>query len=207
MNNLSVISSRINSFGKLDRAKRKTISHQTVYLRTATLADDPILESNLSGMSEEYLKSLMISEEAKEIINGVGDEYVQALPNIKEPVTNVSKLIPKLNTFFNIVEGKLPSIDDISIEIRPAPLMAHSVYYFAQQSKELQEIEDKVREVLTHYEVPTEAVNLVIRMDGVISYKELTHLMTLLSVLLREISYEFEFIPGRVIGTFTTISE
>lgn len=207
MININAIASRIDAYGNLSRARLKTISHQTVYLRTATLSDDPLLEVNLSGMHEDYLRTLMQRNDFKELLVRLGDHYIDALPKRDQPIFSLSSVVPELNDFFTEVQGTLPAISELSLEIRPAPLFSHSVHYFVDVAENKEELEEKVRQLLTENDIPSEAVNLIVRMDNMVSYKELTHLMTVMSIILREMAFESGFIPGRVIGNFAMISE
>lgn len=206
MQNISKMTDRLTSYGKPTRTGEIAIQHQTVFIRTAALGDDDLVDNNYSGFSDARLTDILHSAPFQVAVNNIAQCFEDNVANVEEqffPVIDFNAGYEKLR---QTVVKTLPEISDLRIEIRQAQVFSQNVYYFVKNKKDVTEFEDQFRQMLAENDLPAETVNLIFTCHTSTTLSQMYEVMTILSILLRETAKEAMFVPGRVIGNFSQIT-
>lgn len=197
---------RLITYGMTDRSFKKSIHHQVVFVKTMSLSDDELVDTNLSGLQHQYLESLLRRDDFKALVDIIADSYERNLPETEQFFSFQEFLVP-FNAFSKTIQADIPPIESFELELRPAQVFSHNLYHFIKDHVDVTEIETKARTLLAEYELPAEMINLIFSSSKSMNFKQLAHTLTILSLLLREAALEVGFVPGRAVGKVTSITE
>lgn len=207
MQNISKMADRLTSYGKPTRSGEIGIQHQTVFIRTAALGDDDLVDNNYSGLSDDRLVDVIRSEPFQYVVEKIAQCFEENVANKFEQFFEVVDFTEAYETIRQSVVKSLPQLSEVRIEIRPAQVFSQNVYYFVKNKKDLPEFEEKVRAMLAENDSPAETVNLIFNAPSSVTLAQMYEIMTVLSILLRETAKDAMFVPGRVIGNFNQITK
>lgn len=197
---------RLLAFSSLDRSGKKAIQLQTVFAKTMSLSDDEIVDVNISGLQYQYLESLIKRDDFTHLVDLICNSYEKNLPELQQ-FFSFREFVEPFNNFAKSIQVDIPPLDSFQLELRPAQVFSHSLYYFVKDHEKNADIESKARTLLAEYDLPAEMINLTFSCIDPMNFKQLTHTLTVLSLILREAALEAGFVPGRSIGTLNTITE
>lgn len=197
---------RLTTYGMIDRGGRKAIQHQTVFVKTMALSDEELVDTNPSGFQHHYLESLTKRDDFKDLVDIIADAYERNLPELKQ-FFEFPEFLDAFNAFAKTIQGDIPPVKSFQLELRPAQVFSHNLYHFVKEHENLKEIEERARSLLADYNLPGEMINLIFTNNSEINFKQLTHTLTILSLLLREAALDIGFVPGRSVGNLTSLTE
>lgn len=207
MQNISKMSDRLMGYGRVNRAGETAIQHQVVFIRTAPLGDEDLVDNNYSSLSNDHLLDMLKTKSFTDMVAVLADTFEENVANINEQFFSVNGLCEAYETFRKGFIRNLPDLTDFRIEIRAAQVFSQNVYYFVKNNDNIDEVEDQFRKLMADNGLPAETVNLSFNSLNSVSIDQLYELMTIFSILLREAAKEAMFVPGRVIGNFNQITK
>ncbi|CAM8750654.1 hypothetical protein CENTIMANUS_00043 [Klebsiella phage vB_KpM_Centimanus] len=207
MQNITKMADRLTSYGKATRTGEIGIQHQTVFIRTAALDDDDLVDNNYSGFSGGRLLDVMRTEPFKAMVDRIGQCFEDNVANTDDQFFPVQNFNSPYETFCQEEIKSLPALTEVRIEIRQAQVFSQNVYYFVKNKKDVSEFEDQFRQMLAENDLPAETVNLIFTVPNSVTLAQMYELMTIFSIVLRETAKDAMFVPGRVIGNFNQITK
>lgn len=207
MQNITKMADRLTSYGKATRTGEIGIQHQTVFIRTAALDDDDLVDNNYSGFSGGRLLDVMRTEPFKAMVDRIGQCFEDNVANTDDQFFPVQNFNSPYETFCQEEIKSLPALTEVRIEIRQAQVFSQNVYYFVKNKKDVSEFEDQFRQMLAENDLPAETVNLIFTVPNSVTLAQMYELMTIFSIVLRETAKDTMFVPGRVIGNFNQITK
>lgn len=199
---------RLSTYSHISRAGVKTINHQVVFLKTVPLSDDDDnVDTNQSGLQSSYLDTLITRDDFDDLVELITASYEENLMKVKEQFFSFREFTEPFNAFVKNIQVDIPPIDSFQIELRPAQLFSHNLYYFIKDHENNPDIDKEARALLAKFDLPAEMVNITFTAISPINFKQLTHTLTIVSLLLREAAKYIGFVPGRSIGTITALTE
>lgn len=208
MQNISKMADRLNGYGRANRTGEIAIQHQVVFIRTAPLGDEDLVDNDYSSLPNHELLGMLKDPLFHHLIDAVADCYEQNVADTTAQFFNVEKFKSNYEIFRqNFRRRSLPELSEVRIEIRPAQVFSQNVYFFVKNNENIEAVEDQFRALMAENDLPAETVNLSFNATESVDLTQMYELMTVLSILLRETAKEAAFIPGRVIGNFNQITK
>lgn len=200
---------RLTVYGQPGRNGKLAITHQAIFVKTVPLSKVEFVDLNISALPLAYLDAMRRGNAFTDLIDRVSDAYEHNLPKADDQFFNFQSLVQPFNDFVKSLGNNvdIPPVDLFKLELRPAQLFSHNIYHFVKDAEEIESIEQKVRELLSENDLPAEMVNLTFVNSGTMTIKQLSHTLTLLSIILRESALDVGFVPGRCIATVTALTE
>lgn len=207
MQNITKMADRLTSYGKATRTGEIGIQHQTVFIRTAALDDDDLVDNNYSGFSGDRLLDIMRTVPFKVMVDRIGQSFEDNVVNVNEQFFPVAEFSRPYEVFCRDEIKSLPALTEVRIEIRQAQVFSQNVYYFVKNKRDVSEFEDQFRQMLAENDLPAETVNLIFTVPNSVTLAQMYEVMTIFSIVLRETAKDAMFVPGRVIGNFNQITK
>lgn len=207
MQNITKMADRLTSYGKATRTGEIGIQHQTVFIRTAALDDDDLVDNNYSGFSGDRLLDIMRTVPFKAMVDRIGQSFEDNVINVNEQFFPVAEFSRPYEVFCRDEIKSLPPLTEVRIEIRQAQVFSQNVYYFVKNKRDVSEFEDQFRQMLAENDLPAETVNLIFTVPNSVTLAQMYEVMTIFSIVLRETAKDAMFVPGRVIGNFNQITK